>query len=400
MALSETKSREDRPREKLNISGYLSIESERRGAEKGGGGLCLLYRDTLRAHPWHPTISPSMHYLRNERQWLLIQGTTERLAFLHVYAACQSHESDEYIGWNTDLFTLLTSETLSLKAQGFSVLALGDFNTRVGRIPGMELNTSDTNNNFPMFTNFIRNTNPVIINALPIITGLFTRFRDSSGRPGTQSVLDYGLRDSDSVHTITSFIIDSDERFNFNSDHALLEATISFGDRVSVNWQVCNALHFKFTSKSSFKQFQEKLKCLASSTTLDDFSNLSTENMLAHLLESLQESGKQAFGLKVKQIRSKQRLSKYILGLIQTKNHLCRRVKEAYISTASDLDHLKEMLVDIKLQIKDEICKLKIKRRTRIRMKILKNDPSRKKFWSFLRNQFRAAGNLTGKYKQ
>ena len=72
------------------------------------------------------------------------------------------------------MFTLLTEETLLLKAQGFSVLALGDFNTRVGRIPGMEMNTSDTNNNFSMFINFIRSTNLVIINALPIATGLFT----------------------------------------------------------------------------------------------------------------------------------------------------------------------------------------------------------------------------------
>ena len=162
----------------------------------------------------------------------------------------------------------------------------------------MEMNTSDINNNFPMFINFIRSTNLVIINALPIATGLFTRFKDSSGYPGSQSVLNYGLRDSGSVHTITSFIIDSDERYNFNSDHALLEATISFGDRVSLNWQVCNVLHFKFTPNSDYLQFQERLKWLISSTSLDDFGRLPTEDMMKLLLGSLLESSKQIFGLK------------------------------------------------------------------------------------------------------
>ena len=144
---------------------------------------------------------------------------------MHVYVVCQNNRSDSYLQWNEDLFSLLIDETLVLKAQGFSILALGDFNTRVGRIPGMENNTPDTNNNFPMFSNFIKSTNLVILNSLPITKGLFTRFDDESGSPGTKSVLDYGLRDSDSVHTVSSFIIDANARFDCGSDHALLEVT-------------------------------------------------------------------------------------------------------------------------------------------------------------------------------
>ena len=261
----------------------------------------------------------------------------------------------------------------------------------------MEMNTCDTNNNYPMFTNFINQTNLVIINSLPVTKGLFTRFKDSSGQPGSQSVLDYGLRDSESVHTVNSFVIDPDARFDFCSDHALLEATLSFGRKISVHWQVSEALQFKFTSKSNFSNFQSKLSSLISSVSINDFDCLSTEDMLAILVKYLQDSGTSAFGLKVKKIRRRQQIPQYVIGIIQTKNQLCRRIQEAYITNAPNLNELKQLLENIKLEIRNEISKIKLKRRTHIRMKILKNDPSRKRFWSFLKNQLRAASNITGK---
>ena len=146
-----------------------------------------------------------MNYVSNERQWLLIQGSTERLAFLHVYIACQSKKSEDYLQWNEDLFHLLTEETLLLKSQGFTILALGDFNTRVGQLPGLEGNTPDTNKNFPMFMAFVQAANLVIINTLPITKGLFTRIMNGSNLPGTKSLLDYCLRDSASVHTVNQW---------------------------------------------------------------------------------------------------------------------------------------------------------------------------------------------------
>ena len=40
---------------------------------------------------------------------------------------------------------------------------MGDFNTRVGNMAGLEGNTPDTNNNYPMFMNFIAEVNMTII---------------------------------------------------------------------------------------------------------------------------------------------------------------------------------------------------------------------------------------------
>ena len=132
-----------------------------------------------------------MEFVSNERQWLLVEGSSEWVAFLHVYIACQSNNSDDYLKWNEHLFSLITQETLLLRNQGFTILALGDFNTRVGQLPGLEQNTPDTNKNFPMFMTFIQSAGLVIINTLPITKGVFTRFMNGSNLPGTRSLLDY-----------------------------------------------------------------------------------------------------------------------------------------------------------------------------------------------------------------
>ena len=130
-------------------------------------------------------------------------------------------------------FHLVTQEAKPLRRQGFIVLAMGDFNPRVGNIPGLEDNTADTNQNTSMF---LAEVNMVIVNSLPISKGLFTRFMDNSGHHGTKSLLDYGLIDGDHVNTITSFTIDEEVRFDCGSDHALLECNLEFGVLPRVKW--------------------------------------------------------------------------------------------------------------------------------------------------------------------
>ena len=130
-------------------------------------------------------------------------------------------------------FHLVTQEAKPLRRQGFIVLAMGDFNPRVGNIPGLEDNTADTNQNTSMF---LAEVNMVIVNSLPISKGLFTRFMDNSGHHGTKSLLDYGLIDGDHVNTITSFTIDEEVRFDCRSDHALLECNLEFGAVPKVKW--------------------------------------------------------------------------------------------------------------------------------------------------------------------
>ena len=358
-----------------------------------------MYKSHLKAHKWEPSVPSAQKYISNERQWLLIQGESERLAFLHVYIACQSKQSEDFLKWNEDLFELITNETLVLKQQGFTILALGDFNTRVGQLPGLEENTADTNNNFPMFLNFIQSASLVIINTLPISKGVFTRFMDASNRPGRKSLLDYGLRDVNSIHTVSSFVIDADARFDCGSDHALIEVDITFSHKSSLHWNIREAIQYNFTTKSDFTKFKDKLDSISSSVSQDEFCQMSSESMLAHLCSNLRTAGIETFGLKKKNIKRKQQLPKHVLELIKAKNQFCRRLQEAYIHDDEILIKNYSKNIDIiKTEIRNQISMVKIKRRQRIRSKILRNDPCRKKFWSFIRNQVSAAGKITSCY--
>jgi exonuclease III len=136
LALSETFAQSDQPSILDPIAGYASWSTNRGGSEKGRGGLTILYKDTLTAHKYTPAVPANLKYIQNERQCLLVIQAKDRCAFLHVYIACQN-SSDSFLKWNEDLFFLIKEEAIKLKQQGFMVLAMGDFNSRVGCLKGL-----------------------------------------------------------------------------------------------------------------------------------------------------------------------------------------------------------------------------------------------------------------------
>ena len=152
--MSETHSRADQPTDLPTYSGYSTWNTERSGSDKGGGGLTILYRESLVAHQWTPPVPTHLQYIMNERQWLLINSNKEKCAFLHCYIACQTTQNDSFIKWNEDLFFLITQEATRLRNHGFMVLAMGDFNSRIGEVRGLEGNTADINRNQPMLIIF------------------------------------------------------------------------------------------------------------------------------------------------------------------------------------------------------------------------------------------------------
>ena len=156
------------------MDGYEVWETNRKGTSKGGGGLTLIYRSSLSYHKYIPAVPDEYQYIKDERQWLLLSSGSSRLAFLHLYIACQNTRDNSFIQWNDDLFSLITQEALDLKRQGFFILAMGDFNSRVGRIPGLESNTPDLNQNSQRFFRFLEEVNLLVINTLPVSKGVFT----------------------------------------------------------------------------------------------------------------------------------------------------------------------------------------------------------------------------------
>ena len=401
MAISETHGRADNPSEVDPIAGYHVWNSNRGGSDKGGGGLTLLYKESLAAHAYKPVVPANLEYLVNERQWLLISSGNDRIAFLHVYIACQNSRSDSFIAWNEDLFFLITQECLRLKQQGFTVLAMGDFNSRVGVLPGLEGNTADHNHNTPKFLTFLNEVNLLIINTLPVAKGLFTRFMDSSGRPGTKSLLDFGLIDHDKANTVTSFVIDEEARFESGSDHAVLECTIEFSNVPKVMWSIQEPLHYDIRDTSCYNDYQDALDDVVASVPFSEFSNQPASQMLSHVSESINAAAKKSFGLKVARKKKGRKLPATVINLIKEKNILARQLRDmAQGSHQPQHQHLKEQLDKLRTGIKDGISHFKMQRRTNLRSRLLLADPTRKKFWRFLKGQIKSAGQVSALSKK
>ena len=125
----------------------------------------------------------------------------------------------------------MTEECGVLKLQHYQLLAIGDFNAKVGQIPGLADNTPDCNRNAPLFHEFVSSVGLFILNTMPTAEGLFTRFMSGLSGSSYKSVLDYGLTTSEHVSTVKSFVIDKDARHSMLSDHALL--TASYPENIS-----------------------------------------------------------------------------------------------------------------------------------------------------------------------
>ena len=392
LALSETFGRKEAPDILKKIPGYGLYLSERSGRAKAGGGLAMYYRDTLQAHEWHPNIDEEYKYVESERQWLLINGVgSNKMAFLNCYIACQSFASDNFIQWNQDLFQMLTKEVIYLRQKGFIVLAMGDFNTHVGEIPGLEGNHPDVNRNYSMFTNFLSDSNLVIINTLDLCDGLFTRFKRQQ-----KSLLDYGLIDGDHVQKVNSFKVDTDARFDCMTDHALLECEIEFRTSPKAFKTGKDVFQYNFHDGSNFSGYKTFLETSLSSIQLDDFSRLNTPEMLDHVTKNIHAAALNTLGLKIHKKNKKSSLPKTIRDTIMYKRDVARRLHFSVITKNHEEEKTLQREFDaLKTKVDKDISDLRLRKRNKLRAKLIGADPNKKVFWKFLRNQVKSAGSIS-----
>ena len=201
------------------------------------------------------------------------------MAFLHCYIACQSYVSNDFLRWNRDLFQMMTIEALQLREEGYIILAMGDFNSHVGQIHGLEGNKPQVNDNEPMFTGFIEEVNLSIINTLPLCDKVFTFFKGNR-----TSLIDYGLIDADHVHNVQSFNIDEGARHLCNSDHALLECEVLFKATTRSYWKFKEEVFkYNFTETTDFTRYREVLDESLKTICLDEFQNLPLYDQLQHI---------------------------------------------------------------------------------------------------------------------
>ena len=151
---------------------------------------------------------------------------------------------------------------------------------------------------------------------------------NNSNNPGTQSLLNYGLITNDKVHTITSFVINANARFDAGTDHALLVTVLEFGYQTKVTCSFQNAVSLHFKDDTDYSQFQAKLDLHVDTIPIHKFETIPAEAMLPHITSSLMESGKKIFGLKIKHKTTGTKLPKHIRVKIKSKNELSKQVAQ------------------------------------------------------------------------
>ena len=84
---------------------------------------------------------------------------------------------------------------------------------------------------------------------------------------------------------------------------------------------------------------------------------MTSDQMLPHITSSINKSGKESFGLKVKKKNKKGKtLPKSIIYMIQTKIKISKELEKALSNDDDEVHDLSTQLQDIKIDIKSKIC--------------------------------------------
>ena len=185
------------------------------------------------------------------------------------------------------------------------------------------------------------------------------------------TLLDYGLIDGDSVSNVTSFVIDENARYTAGTDHALLVATLTCSQRTKLSWNFQEAIKFNFSNGSNFTSYQKHLDEAIANVHFNEYSSLSTPEMQPHLTFSLKESGKKAFGIKIKRYRKGRKLSRPIIEAIRSKSKLSQELSDLQCQTPPAhpqvIATLRDKLSAAKLELKNMIADHKISKVHHIR---------------------------------
>ena len=145
----------------VNIPGYSLHEARRSNAaqDKEGGGIALYTKlgDGLLFKNHAPEIAdPAEAFVNNERVWVTVQSQSSRTAVCGMYLGCQ-YSDDRHGPWNETIYRVVQREAFSLRAKGYRVAFMGDFNGHVGCLPneGVPGNTSHVNPNGRRFLEFL-----------------------------------------------------------------------------------------------------------------------------------------------------------------------------------------------------------------------------------------------------
>ena len=411
--LLETKRRKEEENSGMNIDveGYEKFEFNRSDMEgdKAGGGIAL-YTSTsngLIFHKYHPVISDPAHlFVEKERVWRTVNTLHGKTAFCAVYAGFQAGD-DRHGHWNDVLFSVLQSEIHELRAKGFRVVLLGDFNSHVGCVPGVgiEGNNPDVNKNGKRFLKFLAETQCVHVNGRKQLTsGLWTWQRN-----GSSSVVDYCVVGAEHLSTVKSMTIDDNGLYSGCSDHNWIFVTLrDFFRRKHKKTRKSNLKDsWNIRSNQNWSAFRSAVSNLCSNIDLNSDSNTLAENMK----QLLQDAGIATIGYKTQQghrsVKSTS-LPWHIVKELEYKRQLAKNwiSKSSHFHSLPVADQSAEALTAVKeserlfLDQKLRVANLFFERRNFQKAKVLQDcsgnsAEAKRKFWSYVSSSTKSSNQIS-----
>ena len=397
----ETKRRYEEVGSDIGIPGYNVREIRRSDAadDRGGGGLAyytkqsdgILFKEYL-----PPIADPALHYVRNERFWLTAESLVMKTAICGLYLGCQ-YGDDRFGIWNEGMFAVLQAEAATLRAQGYRIVYLGDFNSHIGSVPGQGVpnNHDDVNLNGERFLRFLEDGSFCHVNGIDrLTTGRWTRQRG-----GSKSILDYAVVSSEHLHTVQSLLVDEAGLLGGGSDHNFLVLVL---DDVFVKKK--RLLHFQPQRRRwnrldnvDWAPFQAVVQEKLGRLSPEDFS---VDQLASLVTSALLAAGEQCVGYHQPRRGTGQvQLPRAIVEELRLKRFLEQDWKSKVsgnVTTAADLIACEAAFMDQKTRVNDLL--FAHKNRNRLKIKELcagKTTLARRQFWSIVSTKVKQSTEIS-----
>ena len=399
--LVETKRRSEEIGSDIAIHGYNVKEIRRSDAagDKGGGGMAYYTKQSdgilFREHS-PPIADPSHHYVRNERFWVTVDSLLMKTAVCGLYLGCQ-YPDDRHGEWNNGLLQVINAESAALRAKGYRVVMLGDFNAHTGSEPGVGVpgNHADINPNGNRFLRFLQDGSFSHINGNQnLTTGLWTRQRGNS-----KSVLDYAVVSSEHLSTVKSLAIDERGLLGGGSDHNFLILTLN--DLLVKNKLVSLTRPTKKTwnclDNVDWEPFSNNVETYLNSRSPH---NLSVDDLSRIVSTSLLTAGEQCIGLKdSSRYKPSLKLPKSLVDELKLKRELERTWKSksnTAHSSPEDIAASESAFLNQKSRFNDLLFAHKNRNRARIKELCAgKTTKARKNFWSIISTKSKQSSEIS-----
>lgn len=398
----ETKRRQEEFASDISIPGYNVKEIRRSDAagDKGGGGLAYYTRqsDGILFKEYSPPIAdPALHYVRTERFWLTADSLLMKTAVCGTYLGCQ-YPDDRNQSWNQGLLQVLQSEAVVLRAQGYRLVMLGDFNCHIGSTVGVGVpgNHPDVNLNGDRFLRFLREGDFCHINGVQNLTvGTWTRQRG-----GSKSILDFGVISNEHLSTVRQLFIDERGVLGGGSDHNFLILTLN--DEFVRNRRLLRLQPVKkgwnCMDDIDWEPFQSEAVLRLGSRSPE---TLSVDDLASQLCSALLAAGDKGVGRGPRNVVSKGRpqLPRPIVTELQLKRNLERawksRVADANTPVA-ELAASETAFLEQKTRVNDLLFAHKNRNRARIKEMCSGNSTkARKHFWSIVSTKVKQSSDIS-----